>query len=79
MFLDCERRNFVIQAYHRDLLEYMLPSASRTLPRVRTTTCCGQGRLSGLLQRRLPLTSEPEVTGKQARRRHQKVTTGILD
>ncbi|KAG8657982.1 hypothetical protein MANES_03G110100v8 [Manihot esculenta] len=23
MFLDCERRNFVIQAYHRDLLEHM--------------------------------------------------------
>ncbi|KAJ7981744.1 Inner membrane protein oxaA [Quillaja saponaria] len=27
MFLDCERRNFVIQAYHRDLLEHMPPSA----------------------------------------------------
>ncbi|KAB1995595.1 hypothetical protein ES319_D13G171600v1 [Gossypium barbadense] len=25
MFLDCERRNFVIQAYHRDLLEHMPP------------------------------------------------------
>ncbi|XP_068639185.1 probable hexosyltransferase MUCI70 [Aristolochia californica] len=23
MFLDCERRNFVVQAYHRDLLEHM--------------------------------------------------------
>lgn len=28
MFLDCERRNFVIQAYHRDLLELMPPPAS---------------------------------------------------
>ncbi|XP_071697845.1 probable hexosyltransferase MUCI70 [Rutidosis leptorrhynchoides] len=27
MFLDCERRNFVIQAYHRDLLEHMPPPA----------------------------------------------------
>lgn len=27
MFLDCERRNFVIQAYHRDLLEQMAPPA----------------------------------------------------
>lgn len=27
MFLDCERRNFVIQAYHRDLLEHMAPPA----------------------------------------------------
>lgn len=25
MFMDCERRNFVIQAYHRDLLEHMSP------------------------------------------------------
>ncbi|XP_008226632.1 PREDICTED: uncharacterized protein LOC103326206 [Prunus mume] len=25
MFLDCERRNFVIQAYHRELLEHMPP------------------------------------------------------
>ncbi|KAK8542735.1 hypothetical protein V6N12_015318 [Hibiscus sabdariffa] len=25
MFMDCERRNFVIQAYHRDLLENMPP------------------------------------------------------
>lgn len=27
MFLDCERRNFVIQTYHRDLLEHMPPPA----------------------------------------------------
>ncbi|GAB4849512.1 hypothetical protein Ancab_004306 [Ancistrocladus abbreviatus] len=27
MFLDCERRNFVIQAYHRELLEHMPPPA----------------------------------------------------
>ncbi|TKY49107.1 hypothetical protein E2542_SST26533 [Spatholobus suberectus] len=25
MFMDCERRNFVIQAYHRDVLEHMPP------------------------------------------------------
>ncbi|XP_061347951.1 probable hexosyltransferase MUCI70 [Gastrolobium bilobum] len=25
MFMDCERRNFVIQAYHRDILEHMPP------------------------------------------------------
>ncbi|XP_062170057.1 probable hexosyltransferase MUCI70 isoform X2 [Alnus glutinosa] len=28
MFLDCERRNFVIQAYHRDLLEQLSPPVS---------------------------------------------------
>ncbi|RZB77125.1 hypothetical protein D0Y65_035188 [Glycine soja] len=27
MFMDCERRNFVIQAYHRDILEQMPPPA----------------------------------------------------
>ncbi|KAL9263778.1 putative hexosyltransferase MUCI70 [Drosera capensis] len=25
MFLDCERRNFVVQGYHRDVLEHMAP------------------------------------------------------
>ncbi|KAF5178512.1 strawberry notch protein [Thalictrum thalictroides] len=25
MFMDCERRNFVVQAYHRDVLEHMAP------------------------------------------------------
>nr|XP_043622358.1 probable hexosyltransferase MUCI70 isoform X1 [Erigeron canadensis] len=29
MFMDCERRNFVIQTYHRDLLEHMPPPAPR--------------------------------------------------
>ncbi|XP_022633842.1 uncharacterized protein LOC106754990 isoform X2 [Vigna radiata var. radiata] len=27
MFMDCERRNFVIQTYHRDVLEHMPPPA----------------------------------------------------
>lgn len=31
MFLDCERRNFVVQAYHRDLLEHMPPPADPIL------------------------------------------------
>uniref|UniRef100_A0A7N0ZQF5 TOD1/MUCI70 glycosyltransferase-like domain-containing protein n=1 Tax=Kalanchoe fedtschenkoi TaxID=63787 RepID=A0A7N0ZQF5_KALFE len=41
MFLDCERRNFVIQAYHKDLLDNMPPPPVRRpsrpppLPRVR--------------------------------------------
>ncbi|XP_071698291.1 probable hexosyltransferase MUCI70 [Rutidosis leptorrhynchoides] len=29
MYLDCERRNFVIQTYHRDILEHMPPPAPR--------------------------------------------------
>lgn len=30
MFMDCERRNFVVQAYHRDLLEHMAAPISST-------------------------------------------------
>ncbi|KAJ6824333.1 uncharacterized protein M6B38_382660 [Iris pallida] len=32
MFMDCERRNFVVQAYHRDLLEQRLASQSHPPP-----------------------------------------------
>ncbi|XP_040985832.1 probable hexosyltransferase MUCI70 isoform X1 [Juglans microcarpa x Juglans regia] len=31
MFMDCERRNFVIQAYHRDLLEHMSPPVGQII------------------------------------------------
>ncbi|KAA3453041.1 Serine/threonine-protein kinase SIK3 [Gossypium australe] len=33
MFLDCERRNFVIQTYHRDLLEQMPPPVATVIRR----------------------------------------------
>ncbi|XP_038897643.1 uncharacterized protein LOC120085624 isoform X5 [Benincasa hispida] len=33
MFLDCERRNFVIQTYHRELLEHMPPPARAVIRR----------------------------------------------
>ncbi|KAJ8755062.1 hypothetical protein K2173_016629 [Erythroxylum novogranatense] len=33
MFMDCERRNFVIQAYHRELLERMPPPIPRLIQR----------------------------------------------
>ncbi|KAL8205490.1 hypothetical protein R6Q57_009041 [Mikania cordata] len=36
MFMDCERRNFVIQAYHRDLLEQMPPPAAKIISSKRT-------------------------------------------
>ncbi|KAI5605448.1 hypothetical protein BDE02_01G352400 [Populus trichocarpa] len=31
MFLDCERRNFVIQAYHKDLLDHMPPPVAHVI------------------------------------------------
>ncbi|XP_057540524.1 probable hexosyltransferase MUCI70 [Amaranthus tricolor] len=34
MFLDCERRNFVVQAYHRELLEHMPPPRPLRPPRI---------------------------------------------
>ncbi|KAF9610825.1 hypothetical protein IFM89_025191 [Coptis chinensis] len=83
MFLDCERRNFVVQAYHRDLLEHMAPpTAIHLLP-------------SPPLARELPRRSSPDtVTAREVRsstrkrgrerrpgsRRHRpKVSTGNRD
>ncbi|KAK9024552.1 hypothetical protein V6N11_004710 [Hibiscus sabdariffa] len=60
MFLDCERRNFVIQAYHRDLLETFaavtrhppaLPSIRGRTPGKRVTRR-GRDRRSGSRRRR---------------------------
>ncbi|KAB2637361.1 hypothetical protein D8674_027895 [Pyrus ussuriensis x Pyrus communis] len=32
MFYDCERRNFVVQKYHRDVLEHMAPRLPKAVP-----------------------------------------------
>ncbi|KAM1235525.1 hypothetical protein ACFX13_005058 [Malus domestica] len=32
MFYDCERRNFVVQKYHRDVLEHMAPPLPKAVP-----------------------------------------------
>ncbi|CAM8988495.1 unnamed protein product [Rhodiola kirilowii] len=73
MFLDCERRNFVIQAYHKDLLDNMPPPPVRRpsrpppVPRVRAT----------------PAKRNPSKRGKGERRsssrRHRKVEVGSRD
>ncbi|KAJ4980602.1 hypothetical protein NE237_031439 [Protea cynaroides] len=75
MFLDCERRNFVVQAYHRDLLEQMAPPASMVihpppalLPEVSTD--------------RFTRTTVKKTSPRHGRerrsssRRHRKVATG---
>ncbi|KAF8024130.1 hypothetical protein BT93_F1357 [Corymbia citriodora subsp. variegata] len=78
MFMDCERRNFVIQAYHRDLLEHMPPPASpaiRARPALTTTSISG---------RRAPV--KKVISSKRSRsdrkpgsRRHRKVIAGTRD
>lgn len=66
MFMDCERRNFVIQAYHRDLLEQMVPRAAVITypppPLVRKAV-------------KLPVKKSPIRRGRGSRR-HRKVAAG---
>jgi hypothetical protein len=71
MFMDCERRNFVKQAYHKDLLDHTPPPAS-----VRS-----QGRPSAVVRgsaaRRPPVKKGSVRRGrKSGSRRHRKVVAG---
>ncbi|PPS08067.1 hypothetical protein GOBAR_AA12580 [Gossypium barbadense] len=70
MFLDCERRNFVIQAYHRDLLEHMPPPVAvirrpPALPNIIT-----RGRNQG---KKIPRHGRDRRSGS---RRHHKASAG---
>ncbi|XP_065862076.1 probable hexosyltransferase MUCI70 isoform X2 [Euphorbia lathyris] len=42
MFLDCERRNFVIQAYHKDIMDHMPPPVARRLPPLQHVSSSGK-------------------------------------
>ncbi|XVF18836.1 hypothetical protein REPUB_Repub11eG0057100 [Reevesia pubescens] len=74
MFLDCERRNFVIQGYHRDLLEQMPPPVAAvaqlppTLPNINI-----RGRTPG---KRIPRHGRDKRSGS---RRHRKAAAGNRD
>ncbi|XP_051129046.1 probable hexosyltransferase MUCI70 [Andrographis paniculata] len=78
MFLDCERRNFVVQGYHRDLLEQLpppLPTGSDAdilplpPPPPPAVILTGQHRRNPVPRR-----------GRERRpRRHRKVITGYRD
>eukprot|EP00246_Nothoceros_aenigmaticus_P012286 TRINITY_DN3758_c0_g1_i1.p1 TRINITY_DN3758_c0_g1~~TRINITY_DN3758_c0_g1_i1.p1 ORF type:complete len:218 (+),score=20.09 TRINITY_DN3758_c0_g1_i1:55-654(+) len=84
MFLDCERRNFVVQGYHRDLLEQRLALQNTQ----NSTTALDQGALQEESNRRTalqetPLYSSPKPRSpvskgvpskpkRTARRRHSK-------
>lgn len=77
MFMDCERRNFVIQAYHRDLLEHMPPPVPRmsNLKRNRDSIPVTKSEGGNLIGRN-PVKKSPVKRGKGERRsrsrRHSK-------
>lgn len=73
MFLDCERRNFVVQAYHRELLEQMIASG-RNVPPI-----AGEpSRKLRLGSRKAPPSKKPLLKRKK-RRRVQKPIALIID
>ncbi|KAL6562125.1 hypothetical protein OROGR_003132 [Orobanche gracilis] len=91
MFLDCERRNFVIQGYHRDLLEHWSPpppsdgvSNVHPSPPVVTTIeniiKTSQGFSADSIVSNNPDRKVPARRGKDRRsKRHRKVAAGIKD
>ncbi|VAH21649.1 hypothetical protein VPH35_010544 [Triticum aestivum] len=80
MFLDCERRNFVVQAYHRELLEQMIASGRNTPPiAVEPSRKIRPGS-----SRRAPPSKKPVVKRKKekkssSRRRAVKPVTWAMD
>ncbi|KAF8413873.1 hypothetical protein HHK36_001867 [Tetracentron sinense] len=85
MFLDCERRNFVVQAYHRDLLEHMAPPVAAVihpLPALANkppgkSLLINDGRVV-----RIPVRKIPTKRGRDKRsgsRRHRKAAAGSRD
>ncbi|XP_074565680.1 putative hexosyltransferase MUCI70 isoform X1 [Curcuma longa] len=81
MFMDCERRNFVVQAYHRDLLEQRkaLAAMRHPPPAAAVTTRDKIARVPPL--KKLP-GKTPSRRGRDkrsgSRRRHPRVITGRL-
>ncbi|KAG2626197.1 probable hexosyltransferase MUCI70 [Panicum virgatum] len=61
MFLDCERRNFVVQAYHRELLEQMIASGRRPP----STTDAPPSRKLRPGSRKAPPSKKPSVKRKK--------------
>jgi len=64
MFLDCERRNFVVQAYHRELLEQMIASGRRPP----STTDAPPSRKLRPGSRRAPPSKKPSVKRKKEKK-----------
>ncbi|XP_040990030.1 probable hexosyltransferase MUCI70 isoform X2 [Juglans microcarpa x Juglans regia] len=74
MFMDCERRNFVIQAYHRDLLEHMPPPVGRIIhspPTLPVYNPMVRPPMKKIIRRR--------GDRKSGQKRHRKVVAGHRD
>ncbi|KAL8103732.1 putative hexosyltransferase MUCI70 isoform X1 [Apium graveolens] len=85
MFLDCERRNFVVQGYHRDVLEHWAsPPPPGALSIAHPPPPVAQNKkLPNVWRERVPsnTTKVPNRHGKDrsGSRRHRKVTAGSRD
>ncbi|KAI3854238.1 hypothetical protein MKW98_024661 [Papaver atlanticum] len=85
MFLDCERRNFVVQTYHRDVLEHMPPPiVAVKRPSVSTNEPRGKSSHVTITDRfvKSPTKRNPPKRGRERRsgsRRHRKVSVGSRD
>lgn len=82
MFLDCERRNFVIQTYHRELLEHMPPPARAVIrrpPPVPDGHTVPKPPVH-VVQKAPPVKRNPSKRGRSDKRstskRHRKVIAG---
>ncbi|KAL2253202.1 uncharacterized protein LOC105167904 isoform X2 [Sesamum indicum] len=84
MFLDCERRNFVIQGYHRDLLEHWSPPPpasviSNVHPPPPIVMVDGT-KIPTNISTSSPIKKVPTKRGKDRRwRRHRKIVIGSKD
>ncbi|XP_068311302.1 probable hexosyltransferase MUCI70 [Pyrus communis] len=75
MFLDCERRNFVIQAYHRELLEHMPPPPPpRVIVRRPPSLSHGATSVKTPIGKKIS-----QKRGRGDKKRHRKVAGGSRD
>lgn len=81
MFLDCERRNFVVQAYHRDLLEQLEHRSPPAIPVVHSPPVLIKERPENPPPPdKIPLKRTPAKRGRDRRsRRHRKTAAGSRD
>ncbi|KAJ4726317.1 Inner membrane protein oxaA [Melia azedarach] len=77
MFLDCERRNFVIQAYHRDILEQMAsPGAAKTQHSLALPGTSFAGKNT---RKKSSFSKRGKGNKRSSSRHHRKVTVGNKD
>ncbi|WOG85162.1 hypothetical protein DCAR_0104349 [Daucus carota subsp. sativus] len=81
MFMDCERRNFVVQAYHRDVLEHLSPPPPRVtsrppppLPRTPDKMSSGSSRGNVVPKNKVP--AKHRTDRRSGSKRHRKVAAG---